>query len=106
MNWLNDLMILMNFYTHRSFHSILDRPQCSEESLSNQKIAIDRSSVKKILEVWQHVFGTQNFGILLNTWFVQVTMVDCHLDSHPPPSTVYWISSKQVDNQENRQVDL
>ena len=32
---------------HHRFHSISDRPQCSEESLSNQKIAIDRSSVVK-----------------------------------------------------------
>jgi hypothetical protein len=52
--------------------SIKYRPQCSEESLANKKIAIDRSSV---------------------------TMVDCHLDSHPPPSTVYWISAKQGHQQ-------
>jgi len=49
-----------------------DRPQCAKQSVTNNKIAIDSTTV---------------------------TIVDCHLDSHPPPSTVYWITAKQGHQQ-------
>ena len=41
---------------------------CGNKSLENSKIAVDYGGV---------------------------TIVDCHLDSNPPVSQVYWISSKQ-----------
>ena len=45
-----------------------DRPQCDNKTLDNNKIAVDYGGV---------------------------TIVDCHLDSQPPVTQVYWISSKQ-----------
>ena len=57
---------------HHQDHSHLsqpsDRPVCGNKSLENSKIAVDYGGV---------------------------TIVDCHLDSNPPVSQVYWISSKQ-----------